>query len=272
MNSRWSCLAALVFLSTSWSEAAADQPLTLGSGKSVDILAAGPLQSTHGWTTLILKYRTLIPLGEDAELRREVDEIWDRFVVDVERDGYQTAVITANEPTRGVVATTNKFYGFVFEKRGGSWRAPESAERVKAKLDPAFVTEFLGRLDWLIEHNEMNAAQLYMANGWTATIAQPGSAAPPPQIIDRNRFVAVTHQTFAVAKNLYHHRDITDIAIGDNGTTARVESRETEEMDLNDRHIAGIERSTDSFELQGDAMQWTKTTSIIENQTETRSN
>jgi hypothetical protein len=271
MDSRWSCLAAVILLSASASVASADQTVTLGSGKSVDVLSVGPLQSTQGWSALMLKYKTLVPLSEMPALRKEADEIWDRLVVDAERNGFRSAVISANEPPHGVVAATYQSYGFVFEKRDGAWRTIEGPDRVKAKLDRAFVTEFVDRVDWLIEHNEMNAALLYMANGWTATIAQPGPAAPPPQIIDRGKFVAVTHQTFAIAKNLRHHRDILDIAIDPNGTTARVESRETEEMDLNDRHIAGIERSTDSFELQGDAMQWTKTTSVIEKQTETRS-
>src|ERR1700730_2567917 len=116
----WILSAALLLMS--WSGALAGQPLTLGSGSSVEILAVGPLQSTQGWSGVMLKYRTLVPLNDVPALRKEADEIWDRFVVDVERGGHRTAVISANAPAKGSLVATGNSYNFVFEKRDGSWR------------------------------------------------------------------------------------------------------------------------------------------------------
>jgi hypothetical protein len=55
------------------------------------------------WSALRLQYQTLTPLADEAALRKEADEIWNRFVTDAERDGYQRGIITANEPARGLI-------------------------------------------------------------------------------------------------------------------------------------------------------------------------
>jgi hypothetical protein len=250
------------------SDALASQPLTLGSGRSVEVLAVGPLQSTHGWTGLMLKYRTEIPLNDVARLRQEVDEIWERLVVDAERANYTNAVISANDAETGFIVTKNNSYNFVFKKSDGSWRTLESNERAQSKLDRDFIEEFVRRLDWALEHNNVNAALLYLANDWTITISNPRDAKSPPQTLDRMRFAAVTHATFAAASNHQHTREIIDVSIGADGTHAQVTSRETEEMTIKDRHVSGVERSVDSFELRGDIMLWTKSISVIEGQTE----
>src|ERR1700676_3427840 len=88
-------------------------PLTLGSGKTVEILEMGPLYLASGASALMLKYRTEIPLADLPTLRKEVDEIWQRFVVDAEHGGYQSAVISANEPPTGFIVTHNSGYNFV---------------------------------------------------------------------------------------------------------------------------------------------------------------
>jgi hypothetical protein len=93
----------------------------LDDGKSVEILSAGPLRSTQGWSALMLKYRTSIPVTDVTGLRREVDQIWERVVADVERGGYKTAVISANEPETGLIIHTSRSYSFVFERQGSTW-------------------------------------------------------------------------------------------------------------------------------------------------------
>jgi hypothetical protein len=265
-------LLSVALLVLSGLETFAGQPLTLGSGKSVEILAVGPLQSTAGWSALMLKYRTLIPLSDVPTLRKEADEIWDRFVVDVEHAGNLTAVISANEPEKGFVVTSNSSYNFIFEKRDGLWRSPESSGRAQAKLDPDFVREFVNRIDALLQHNEMNALLLYMALGWTVTITNPTESASGPQTIDRMKFVAATHAAFAAASSHQHGREIIDIAINEGHDVAQVQSRENEVIITSDRQITGTERSTDVFELRDDVMLWTKSTSVIEKQAETKRN
>lgn len=249
--------------------ASAEQLLKLGSGTSVEILAGGPLQSAAGWSALMLKYRTQIPLTDVPTLRKEVDEVWDRFVVDAERGGYDNALISANGPETGSVITTNKSFNFVFQKKDRVWRTLETKDRANAKLDAAFVREFVDRVDWLLIHNEINAALLYLANDWTATVTDLTKSPPSPQTIDRMTFATVTHATLSAATHHQHHRDIIDISINEATDSARVESRETEEVTINGRQIAGVEHSIDIFELRGDVMVWAKTTSVIEKRTET---
>ena len=220
----------------------------------------------------MLKYRTSLPLSDMPALRKEVDEIWDRFVMDVEHGGYKTAIISANEPPKGLIVTENNSYNFVFEKKDESWRTLESNERAQAKLDPDFVKAFVDRVDTALEHNTMNALLLYMANDWTITIVNPGGGTSASQTIDRMNFVSVTYQTFAAASSRRHHREIVDISIAEGGAAAQVESRETEEITVKDQQVAGVERSTDTFELRDNVMLWTKSTSVIESETQTRSN
>jgi hypothetical protein len=263
----WNIFPALVL--ASWSIAHAGQPLTLATGQSVEILAVSPLRSIdRTWSALKLQYQTSTPLADEAALRNEVDEIWNRFVIDVEREGYQRGVITANEPARGLIFRTNSSFGFLFEKKNGSWRTFESKERLRAKLDSGFVRQFVDRLDRIVERRSMNALLLYMANDWTGTIIHPGESASGPQTLDRMKYAAASQAALTAASNRRYRRDITDISITDGRTVARVESRETEEMTLDGRQIAAVARSTDTFELRDNVMLWTKSTSVIEKKTE----
>ena len=271
MRAHWLQTISLALVLLVGSSAMAGQSLTLGSGKRIEILEVARLQSTQGLSGLMLKYRTSVPLGELATLRKEADEIWQRFVVDVERGGYGLAIISANEPETDAVVTTNKSYGFVFEKRDGSWRTLESKGRAQARLDPEFMKEFMDRLDWTYEHHALNAALLYMANDWTVTVSTPNPDGPGPQVMDRAKFVAITNATFAATTAHQHHREITKVTISNGGAAARVESRETETATDNGRELTTSGLSIDTFELHGNVMLWTKSTTLIEKQTDTRS-
>jgi len=270
MGKRWTSSAAVALMLVVAQPASAG-PLTLGSGKTVEILAVGPMQSTHGWSCLMLKYQTQVPLADMAGLRKEVDEIWQRFVVDAERGKYECAIISANEPPTGGIVTHNQGDNFGFDKKDGSWRTHETKERAGAKLDPNFMREFMDRLDWAYEHHELNASLLYMADDWTVTgdTAEPNG--PGPQTMDRAQFMQVTNAMFTHMTAHQHHREITKITIADGGTAARVESRESETATVNGREISTSGPTVDTFELRGDVMLWTKSTTLIEKRSETRS-
>ena len=272
MRTRLNLILAAAVLLLSWSETIVAEPLTLGSGKSVEILGVGPVVSTQGESALMLKYRTLLPLKDVPTLRKEVDEIWERFVVDAERGHYQMAAISANEPAKGFIITWENSFGFVFEKKDGSWRTLESKERALAKLDPSFVREFVERLDTATDHNNMNALLLYMADDWTGTSTSPDEKAPALETMDRLKYVGSARATFAAATRVQHHREIISISVAEGGTTARVESRETLEATIKEQQIAVVERSTDLFELRDNVMLWTKSIGVVEKRTDTRSN
>ncbi len=108
-----------VLLVCNWPQTAASAPHKLNSGKSVEILGIGPVYFTKGDPALVLKYRTNVPLKDVATLRKEADEIWNKFVVNVERKKYKNAAITASGPKSGFIITTNKTHSFVYQKRNG---------------------------------------------------------------------------------------------------------------------------------------------------------
>src|SRR5471030_285827 len=114
-------IVAALFLLIPTSIAFADQAVTLGSGTSIQIIAVGPIQFSQGSSALMLKYRTAIPLSDMASLRKEANEVWDRFQVDVEHAGNQQAIISANEPEDGGLISHSQGYNFIFEKKDGSW-------------------------------------------------------------------------------------------------------------------------------------------------------
>ena len=122
MSPHWKWVLGAALLLAHQPEAFAGQTMTLADGNSVEILAEAPIQSTAGWSGLMLKYRTAIPLTDVERLRQEAKEIWQRFVVDVERGGFETAIISANEPEAGFMIKTSRSYNFVFEKKDGAWR------------------------------------------------------------------------------------------------------------------------------------------------------
>ena len=256
---RW--VAALAVILTACLSPASGAPFALTNGQSVEILSVGPLVSTHGWSALMLKYQTNTAMNDTEALRREVDDIWQRFIADAERGGYASAIISANEPPKGSVIIQNQSYNFVFEKREGTWRTPEIKERIAAKLDQNFVRAFINRIDWAIEHDESNAALLYMANDWTLRISGQ------PQLINRIDFLKANHAALSTSKNFSHQRQVLEISLDPSRTKAKVTSQETTTLTINGRNISAVERSTDTFELRNDVMVWTSSSSAIEKET-----
>jgi len=72
---------------------------------------------------LMLKYETDKNLGDKQALAKEADDIWDLFRIDVERAGFNSAIISANGKQSGGPIQTNQSYNFVFEKDAqAQWR------------------------------------------------------------------------------------------------------------------------------------------------------
>jgi hypothetical protein len=259
-------IIAVVFLLATAMPAFADKTVTLGSGKSIEITGAGPIHFSQGDPALMLAYKTAIPLSDMASLRKEVSEIWDHFVIDAEHAGYQHAIISANGPEESAafgLIKHKQMYNFSFEKKDGSWRMAEAKGQEPIKLDENIVREFFDRVDWVYEHNEMNTFLLYLANNYSATDTE-GTAAP--QTADRMRLAAITHQVLAATKNFQYQRKILKIKIADNGTSAQVESQETEQGNFNGQDKKEVDQTTDFIEVQGNAIVFTKTITISEDQ------
>ncbi len=88
------------------------------------VLGVGKMNFTRGDPALMLKYQTDLDLSNKPELKKEVEEIWQLFRVDVEKVGLKAAIVSANEVPKGMLIKTSKSYNFVYKKNGdGSWRS-----------------------------------------------------------------------------------------------------------------------------------------------------
>ena len=91
------------------------------------VMGVSKMFFSKGDSALMLTYRTDLHLDDKEQLRREIEEIWQAFRVDVERAGLKAAIISAHEPAkRLLIITQNKSYNFVIQKsENGSWEFSE---------------------------------------------------------------------------------------------------------------------------------------------------
>ena len=89
----------------------------LPSGREVKVLGITKIFVKKGDSALMLQYRTDLRLDDHEQLRKEVEELWQAFPVDVERAGLKAAVISVQEtPKRMLIVTMSKGYNFVVTK------------------------------------------------------------------------------------------------------------------------------------------------------------
>lgn len=96
---------------------------TLPNGKQVKVIGIARMYSTNGknkW--LILDYQTDLPIDDVPALRKEADEIWPHFKVDVERAGMDEAAIKASMPPKGFILQTTTSHMIAYRKSpDGRW-------------------------------------------------------------------------------------------------------------------------------------------------------
>jgi len=95
----------------------------LPSGREVKVIGMGKMFFSKGDPALMLKYRTDLRLEDHEQVRKEVEEIWQVFRVDVERAGLKAAIISVQAPGRQLlIVSTSKSYNFVIQKsEAGTW-------------------------------------------------------------------------------------------------------------------------------------------------------
>jgi len=115
-------LLALLLALVAASSAAAQNIVTLPSGKQIKVLGVGKISFSQGPPALMLKYETNVSIDDMPKLEQEVTEIWATFRLDVEKAHLTEAVISANEHPSGMLVTTNKGFNFVYERsKDGKW-------------------------------------------------------------------------------------------------------------------------------------------------------
>lgn len=95
----------------------------LPSGREVKVLSVTRMVVAKGDPALMLKYRTDLRLEDQAQVRKEVEEVWQAFRFDVEQAGLKAAIISVHElPTNLLIVRTDKSYNFVIQKSSkGTW-------------------------------------------------------------------------------------------------------------------------------------------------------
>ena len=115
--------AALLMLSGCGSTDMGYTVYKLPSGREVLVIGITRMFFTKGDPALVLKYRTDLKLEDHEQLRKEVEEVWQAFRVDVEREGLKAAVIRLQEtPRRVLIITKSRGFSFVVKKSdAGAW-------------------------------------------------------------------------------------------------------------------------------------------------------
>lgn len=101
---------------------AQNQILKLPSGRTAKILSISKVEYSKGVMALMVRYQTTLSVDERKILTQEVDEVWKIAQKEVERYGYNKAIISSNEIPKGIFITANRMANFIYEKGAdGKW-------------------------------------------------------------------------------------------------------------------------------------------------------
>ena len=102
--------------------------VTLKSGRTVSIIASGPIQFGNGSMSLMVKYETQTNIDDTTALRDEANQVIAVIGEDIVRNGYKSAILSANMPSKGGFFEHSKGYNFVFELQAdGTWKEQQKS-------------------------------------------------------------------------------------------------------------------------------------------------
>jgi hypothetical protein len=114
--------ALLITSTRSLASLEADQVLKLPDGHTVTILSVTKVEYSKGIMALMVRYQTSLSLDERTALIQEVDDFWKMAEKDVDRYGYNEAILSSNEVHKGLFLTASRMLNFIFEKGpDGKW-------------------------------------------------------------------------------------------------------------------------------------------------------
>ena len=104
--------------------------IALLSGKEISFITPMiGMRFSDGSRALRLRYVTEINLDNKSALKSEAIEIWNTFIINVEKLGYKTAIMAAYSPWKGDFQN-NSHKGFMFrleKQNNGKWVQVESS-------------------------------------------------------------------------------------------------------------------------------------------------
>ncbi len=119
-------LSILVTCVACSSQAQNFKTVKLPSGKEIKVTGMVKMNFPNSDPALVLNYLTDIPIEDRATLRKEIDEVWSVFEVDVEKAKLKAGVIRVTHMEGSGLVKSGKGYGYVFVKRDdGQWHCTE---------------------------------------------------------------------------------------------------------------------------------------------------
>ena len=133
-----SALGFALFLLTAGPVSAAplqdDETVKLPTGRMVKVLSISKIEYSKGVMALMVRYQTTLSIDQRKALSDEVDAVWKLTQKDVERLGYDDAIISSNEVPKGIFLTANRMLNFIFEKGpDGKWTRLNRADYMAAQ-------------------------------------------------------------------------------------------------------------------------------------------
>jgi len=108
------------------------KPVKLPSGKEIKVTGMVKMNFPNSDPALVLNYLTDIPIEDRAALRKEIDEVWSVFQVDVEKAKLNAGVIRVTHMEGSGLVKSGKGYGYVFVKRDdGQWHCTEDDKQTQ---------------------------------------------------------------------------------------------------------------------------------------------
>jgi hypothetical protein len=196
-----------------------------------------------------MRFNTKTPLSDLARLRKEADQLWEHFAVNVEAGNFRRAVIRAGSRPR-----TDQVVDFVYERRGPDWRTLEKGLGPGGTLNEDVIRALYQRSQDVIKDRNWNVALLYTAKDLTVTYSFPGVPGAAPFTLDRQATLAMSRESVELIENYDRQSDVVSIEISADGKSAKVESREMEHLRTNGRMVVGQARAISHLRLRGGAI------------------
>lgn len=153
-------IVLLIVISFSFALASDFNLFTLPSGKTIKILGTGKMYFTDDDPGLMLKYQTDFDTTNIDLIRKEAEESWPIFRVNVEKADLRHAIISATEePDKKLsIISISKSYNFVISKKqNGTWGFSNSWKRDYDREAKNLATKYF---DYVMNNHLYDAAKL----------------------------------------------------------------------------------------------------------------
>jgi len=111
-----------------------DETIKLPCGREIKVLSISKVEYSKGVMALMVRYQTNLSIDDHKALSDEVDSVWKLTQKDVERLGYNEAIISSNEVPKGIIITESRMQNFIFERGpDGQWTRLNRADFMAAQ-------------------------------------------------------------------------------------------------------------------------------------------